>query len=149
MIEPVTMDGRIELRRIENDEVMRWWCGACNVNDNEWWINTEWMVNMNKEKLVHFRGKRLKLFGRERAWHMRAPYTWLFAVYSVFRNILKCPRYHDFRDTPFTNIFQAFYSALPIAVYVLFVPLFCPFLRFFPVSYVSRPCISIQMWLDT
>jgi hypothetical protein len=30
-----------------------------------------------------------------------------------------------------------------------FRPLFCPLLRFFPVSYLSRSYVSIQMGLDT
>ncbi len=46
----------------------------------------------------------------------------------IFCNILICQRYHDlFVIPPFRHIFQVFYSALPIAVYVTSLPL----LRFF------------------
>jgi hypothetical protein len=55
-------------------------------------------------------------------------------------------KYHDFHDTLFRSIFHAFYSAMPIAVYVLFAPFSVNFFAFSIFSYVSgRICIDIQV----
>jgi hypothetical protein len=65
---------------------------------------------------------------------------------SNFENSFRCLWYNNFCKT--RHIFQAFYPALPIAVNLTFAPFSINSFVFFPVSYVSRTCVSIQIGLD-
>ncbi len=78
-----------------------------------------------------------------------SPFIPLSESKRIFNNSLRCPRYHDFRDTPISTYFSGILFGVADCRICAFRPLFCPLLRFFLVSYVSRPCISIQMGLDT